>query len=150
MLLPEDDADRQIANGFHVQLNGIRQLQVLRPAGGWMKVLEDFQSTHVNSMRRYAHRFMVLVIDFDGNENRRTKAAEYIPQDLRDRVFVIGALTTPEELKPTLGSYETIGTALANECRAEIYSAWEHPLLEHNLAELERLRQGVRPILFPA
>ncbi len=28
-VLPEDDANRQLANEFHVQINGLRQMQLL-------------------------------------------------------------------------------------------------------------------------
>jgi hypothetical protein len=57
-------------------------------------------------------------------------------------------ITEPEELKATLGSYETIGMALAQDCR-EGTDTWGHALLKHNTAEIERLREHVRPILFP-
>jgi hypothetical protein len=58
-------------------------------------------------------------------------------------------ITEPEELKATLCSYETIGMALAQDCREGTDTTWGHALLKHNTAEIERLRQHVRPILFP-
>lgn len=47
LVLPEDDANRQIANGFilHPNVNS-RAIQVLPPSGGWRKVLEDFRNVH--------------------------------------------------------------------------------------------------------
>lgn len=44
LVLPEDDANRQIAIGFTQDpyLNGWA-IQVLKPAGGWKKVLDKFQ-----------------------------------------------------------------------------------------------------------
>ena len=92
---------------------------------------------------------MVLLIDFDGKEDRLEEAKAGIPGHLTDRVFVLGAWTEPEALKADLGSYETIGLALAKDCREGTDTTWGHDLLRHNATELDRLRKHVRPILFP-
>ena len=53
---------------------------------------------------------MVLLIDFDGHEERLKDAKAVIPNHLIDRVFIIGVWTEPEALRrANLGSYETIG-----------------------------------------
>jgi hypothetical protein len=151
LVLPEDDADRQLANGFLLEVDWIRQrqMQVLKVAGGWKKVLECFQSDHIEDMNRCRHRFMVLLIDFDEKEDRLDKAKKAIPDDLKDRVFVLGARKDPEGLRRAgLGSLETIGKALARDCREDVDATWGHALLQHNASELDRLRKHVRPILF--
>lgn len=140
-VLPEDDANRQLANGFHLELGGIRQMQVLPVAGGWNKVLELFKSEHVTAMTRNGNQFTVLLIDFDGQEDRLEKAKEAIPDYLLDRVFVLGSLTTPEALKVALGPYEDIGRALAEDCRKGADTTWGHRLLRHNSRELERIHK---------
>ena len=149
-VLPEDDANRQLANGFHqgVDLQQQRQMQVLPVAGGWSEVLNDFVSVHVKEMKRWPNRKIVLLIDFDGNENRLTKVREVIPSDLEDRVFVLGVLTKPEDLKSTFGSYEATGSRMANDCRERRDSVWQDALLKHNAPELERLQKEVYQILF--
>ena len=48
----------------------------------------------------------------------------------------------------TFGDYDTIGSALAKDCRDETDTIWNHNLLRHNASELDRLREHVRPILF--
>jgi hypothetical protein len=150
-VLPEDSANRQLANGFHLGLSfPTRQMQVLPPAGGWTKVLDTFVSEHISEMDRCPDRYMVLLIDFDGREQRLPDAKDYVPERLADRVFILGALTKPEALKADLGTYETIGSALAQDCRQETNTTWGHRLLQHNAPELDRLRARVRPILFPA
>ena len=63
-------------------------------------------------------------------------------------MFILSVLTEPEELKGSLGSYETIGTAMAKDCREGTDTTWGHALLRHNAGELVRLRERVRPILF--
>jgi hypothetical protein len=152
LVLPEDDANRQLAKGFQLDLDPcvLRQMDVRKPAGGWLKVLDCFEEDHVADMDRHTNRYMVLLIDFDQHEDRLTIAKGKIPERLRDRVFIIGAWSKPEALRPDLGSYETIGRSLAKECREETATArgWGHNLLRHNTAEFDRLRQHVRPILF--
>jgi hypothetical protein len=150
-VLPEDDANKELANGFRerVDWTRYRRMQVLPPAGGWTKVLERFKSDHVAGMERCPNRFMVLLIDFDGRRDRLEKAKAAIPANLADRVFVLGALSQPEALKAALGlTFENIGSAMADDCREETDTTWGHELLRHNANELERLRQRVRSILF--
>jgi hypothetical protein len=151
-VLPEDDANRQLANGFHQQVDRAqqRQMMVLPVAGGWNKVLNSFESVHAAEMNRCPTRFMVLLIDFDGREDRLARAKARIPAELIDRVFILGSWTKPENLKSAgLGSYTTIGSNLARDCREDNNTTWGDQLLRHNASEMERLRQHVRPILFP-
>ena len=150
LVLPEDDANRQLANGFRLQVdwNRQRQMQVLPVAGGWNEVLNLFKAEHVMEMARCPDRYMVLLIDFDGHENRLKDAKAVIPEHLADRVFVLGALREPQDLRADHGSYETIGGAMAKDCREETDTTWGHHLLQHNASEIDRLRERVRPILF--
>ena len=150
-VLPEDDANRQLANGFVLELDPVplRNIQVLPEVGGWKQVIERFKADHLAGMERYPLRFIVLLIDFDGQEGRLEQAKAAVPGSLADRVFILGTLTEPEALKKAkLGPYEDIGSALAKNCRDETDTLWEHDLLKHNASELERLRHYVRPILF--
>jgi hypothetical protein len=122
---------------------------VLPEAGGWNEVLDKFESEHVAELDRFEHRLMVLVIDLDGQVNRLTTARNRIPDHLKDRVFIIGARTQPEELRQTLArSYEEIGAALANDCRDDESNTWGHELLVHNADEIHRLGFAMRPLLF--
>lgn len=92
---------------------------------------------------------MVLLIDFDGRDDRLDTAKAEIPANLTERVFILGTLTEPEDLrKAKLGDYDTIGSALAKDCREDTDSTWGNPLVRHNAIELARLREHVRPILF--
>jgi hypothetical protein len=80
-VLPEDDANRQLAKGFHLQVDAARQrqMQVLEEAGGWIEVLNRFKSDHVGQMGKYKDRFMVLLIDFDGRKDGWTKPRPRFP-----------------------------------------------------------------------
>ncbi len=149
-VLPEDDANRQVANGFFLDERlRQRQLYVLEEAGGWNEVLERFCSIHAAEMERVPGRFMVLLIDFDNKIDRLQSSRDRIPTHLRDRVFILGVLSEPEDLKHDLGSFETIGLALAKDCREETNATWGHRLLRHNGGEADRLRVQVRQVLFP-
>jgi hypothetical protein len=150
VLVPEDDANSDLANGFLRDNSLLTQnVRVLRPARGWSRVLDSFLTDHVAEMERYSDRSMVLLIDFDGDSGRLSHVKAQIPVHLSHRVYILGALKEPIDLtKAGLGSYETIGSELARECREETYKTWSHDLLRHNAGELDRLRERVRPILF--
>ena len=151
LVLPEDDANSQLANGFLLYPSVLtHRIQVLPEVGGWKKVLEYFESDQVRGLERYPHRFMVLLIDLDNRQDRLTDAKSIIPAHLIDRVFVLGVWSEPEKLKPTLGSYETIGSAMAKDCCEGTDTIWRHDLLRHNASEIDRLREHVQPILFQA
>jgi len=148
-VLPEDDANSRLANGFWLEVGSLRQMYVCPVAGGWNAVLNHFESDQIADMYRCSNRFMVLLIDFDNHLDRIDIARDRVPLRLRDRVFILGSLTEPEELRRALGPYETTGKKLAGDCRDGTDTAWNHPLLQHNAAEVARLREHVRPILFP-
>jgi hypothetical protein len=149
LVLPEDDANTQIANGFQLALPGqnFRKLQILPEAGGWTRVRDSFLSDHVAEMERNPNRYMVLIIDLDGRPERPQSIHDLIPPTLADKVFIVGAARTPEELKD-LGSYETIGRALEEDCAAGTVAIWGHELLRHNQTEIVRMRERLCPILF--
>ena len=150
LILPEDDANRQLANGFilHQRLLSNR-IQVIPPLGGWARLLRRFKSDYLSGLEIYSARFLVLLIDFDGSPNRMARVREQIPVHLADRVFVLGAWTEPEDLRrASLGSYEEIGLALASNCLEDTLTIWKHDLLRCNLTEFCRLRRCVRPFLW--
>jgi hypothetical protein len=93
------------------------------------------------------HQPHVLVLpEDDANRHLANEFKLNLDQSVLTRIHVD---REPEDLKPELGSYETIGSALAQDCREETDTTWNHELLRHNSEELARLRVRVRPILFP-
>ncbi len=149
LVLPEDDANRQIANGFLLE-PGLksRNIQILPPAGGWLAVIEKFNNSHQVNMSKYPKRIIVFLIDSDGKPERVEDVKKKIDDSLRERVFVLGVFSEPEELKKKLGSFETIGKALGKDCAENTTTAWDHALLKHNSDELARLMPIIKPILF--
>lgn len=154
VILAEDQANIDLVNGFakHPRLNQ-RSLKVLRPARGWSKVKEQFVQEHIPKLRmpKYRQRRLILLIDFDEVESRLAHIQADIPEDLKDRVFVLGAWDEAETLNRSLGytGLEAIGEDLAANCADQVETLWEHEQLRHNQAEVRRLVQSVRPFLFP-
>jgi len=151
LVLPEDDANRQIANGFVLDPNlNERAIQILPAAGGWKKVVQAFRTVHANQMNQYPERRIVLIIDFDDMLNDRLSDVQSeIPEKLHDRVFVLGVLSEPEKLRAVLNKgYEDIGKSLSHDCSDNIRTVWCHRLLKHNESELDRMTSSVKPFLF--
>ena len=69
---------------------------------------------------------------------------------LKDRVFVLGVLSEPEELKVSMNykGFEDIGMSLSQDCSENTQRVWGHRMLTHNKAELNRLILMVKPFLF--
>ncbi len=150
-LIPEDDANRQIANGFvmHSKVHA-RQVQVVAPAGGWHRVLEVFRSEYLQLVQQNDRTHVVMVVDFDGHIDERLDGMNsQVPQAIRSRVFVVGARDTPEVLKKALNKgFEEIGRSLADDCDRNTVETWGHEHLRHNEPDRLRLVQVARPILF--
>ena len=152
VVLPEDDANRQIANGFFKGSNLNENAFTIRGnAKGWKKALDKFNTTYVPMMKRqeYSELMVVLLIDFDRDENRLSYVENQIPEELKDRVFVLGVFSEPENLRSEIKrSFENIGEALAKDCADDTNELWGHELLKHNQMELDRMISLVKPFLF--
>ncbi|HQU45564.1 MAG TPA: hypothetical protein PK867_22315 [Pirellulales bacterium] len=150
-VIPEDDANRQIADGF-VLHPGVKEarIQVVPPAGGWPRVLKTFRDEYIAKLRDYPNTHVVMLIDFDDQvEKRKADFERETPAEFTMRVFVIGPRYTPEALKNELKkSFEEIGTALADDCDKGTVALWGHEQFSHNEAERKRLIETVMPFLF--
>ncbi|MEH2235488.1 hypothetical protein [Nostoc sp.] len=150
-MLPEDDANRQIANEFIVNINRLnnRTIQLQPEARGWQNVVETFTNDYASTMRQYPHRMIALLIDFDEDEDRLSYVKHQIPDDLKNRVFVLGVFSEPERLRKDINKgFQKIGEALAKDCSDNTNELWGHDLLKHNKTELDRMISSVKPFLF--
>ena len=127
-VIPEDRANSALANGFHLEIQRDRQMQVLEESWGCRtKVVEEFKTAHVRRMGLDTNRLVVLLVDFDSKEDRLDRVKAEIPARLNDRVFVLGLWTEPEDLGA--GRLEEVGRALARDCRDGTDEMWGHELL---------------------
>lgn len=149
LILPEDDANRQLAVGFSVNLNVKENaIQVLNEAGGWSKAVDSLEKTYSHILRKYTKMRIVLLIDFDQRDDRLAYVQQRIPDELRDRVFILGVQSEPERLKVSLRKgLEAIGESMADDCANDTDEIWGHALLNHNQAELARMIRTVKPFL---
>ncbi len=152
-VIPEDRANEQIANGFvlHDQVKQ-RQIQIVPCATGWRSVLDKFKVEYIPYLQKYKQGHVIMLIDFDGHYAARRADFELaIPDDLKNRVFVVGARQTPEDLKKELArNFEQIGLSLADECHQGAETVWTHDHLKHNDPDRHRLIQIIKPIIFGA
>lgn len=150
LVIPEDDANVQLANGFQLRINReVRQFQVLPAVGGWSKVIESLNHDHLAGLRKYASRRVLLLLDFDDDPGRYERIQGQIPEDLCKRVFLLGVWSEPEKLKPYFGNLESIGERLALECsEGSLDRTWAHELLKHNRDEAQRLRAAIGGMFF--
>ena len=150
VVLAEDQANIDIVNGFtrHWSCNS-RAVDVLAPAGGWSHLRDKFAKDHVANMRKYRDRHMVLIVDCDEKDDRFVSVRRVIPEDLADRVFVVGAWSTPERLTAAIGcTREELGLQLATECCDSTCKTWDHDLLRHNADEVAKMTSRLKPLLF--
>ena len=97
--------------------------------------IKKFMDTHIPKMRKYSNCMVIMLIDFDKNEDRRHEVEAEIPE--------------PEDLKNDVKkNFEKIGEDLAKDCAENQDTLWSHPLLKHNRSELERTIVSVKPFLF--
>lgn len=65
-VLPEHDADRQIANGFLTNFNvALKSIDTLPIGNGRGRVLEEFLHNHAKPVRRNTVSYFILLFDFD-------------------------------------------------------------------------------------
>ena len=84
LVLPEDQANNDILNGFllHDALDS-RAIQPLPLGGGWPNVRRKFISEYAETMRNHPNRHVVLLVDFDKHDDRYAKMMEACQMMLR-------------------------------------------------------------------
>ncbi len=150
LVIPGDEADREIAGGFvnHERVDD-RRIQVVPVARGWPNVLTTFEDEYIPRLRKYPLGHVVMLVDFDDQGVvRMARFQQVIPDDLTGRVFVVGSSRNPEALKDALRlSAEQIGWQLAEDCALGGAGLWQHEQLQHNAGERERLATAVQAFL---
>ena len=156
-VLVEDDANRQLINGLALNPSvRARQLQVLPVAGGWTAVLDRLADpVELQRLASYPKRHLLLLIDFDNQLQARLATYQArkgaMPEGVADRIYLLGCLHEPEKLKAACSyakSIEKLGQELSEDCTpAPAQTLWQHPHMQHNASELNRLVAQVKPFL---
>jgi hypothetical protein len=140
-----------MVNGFSTLLEiNERQFYVYDLARGWERGKETLLKLSKGYMREYPSSYALLIVDFDGNAHRGSEIKNQIPEEVRDRVFVVGVLNEPENLKNSTGmKFEQLGLQIAEGCKDSNIDFWERQeLLAHNVDEIRRLSKAVRNLFF--
>ena len=147
-VLVEDDAIRQVANGFFLNYNVVGRIQIMPTLGGWPNVKEEFETIYVTAMRNNLSIYCVLIIDFDEDLDRRTTFNQIIPKDLRDRVILIGAFDEVEDLCREEGkSKENMGKEITRMCSSG-GNICNINQLKHNKEEVDQYGNKFRELIF--
>lgn len=156
LILPEDEHDQRLANGFagHINIDR-RKIQMLAFANGWHKAqarITEPGSNEIQHLTRFSSAHLLVVLDFDKQSGRLQEIRDKIPPTIAERIYILGTWDEPQTLKKQLGyklSFEAIGAALLEDCLepANGNITWQHPVLLHNQAELQRFKSDVCPFL---
>lgn len=153
-ILAEDEDLASIVSGFFACANinfDHRRVDDKGAASGWTSV-QDWLCKSVSFLEKYDKLCRLGIVDFDGYENRATNFKKKIPEEVRDRVFVLGPIRNVETLKKETGlSLERIGAKIARTCASMTpveNSIWQCDQLKHNIPEVERLKKRVGSFLF--
>lgn len=153
LVLPEDDANRALANGFLLHPAVVAgRVQVLPATGGWPDVREAVARDR-NNLARYPNRHLLLLVDFDDQPDRRpTQLLGNLPAEFKERVYLFGVLSNPEKLKAALDhrGLEEIGEQIAKDCHTGTGTILQHDLLLHNADEAARMARTLKPFLLPS
>jgi hypothetical protein len=150
LVIPEDKANQDIVNGFLLRVeSNARQLQVLGLANGWIKGKDKLLDLCRDRLKENRNAHALLLVDYDKVPARGSNIRSLISDDIKDRVFVIGVWTEPEELKSANQNYEQIGGRIADGCKDNNSDFWQHELLLHNLDEVKRLSEAFHDLFFP-
>jgi hypothetical protein len=110
--------------------------------------MSQFSRENTFLLARRGHLGPTLVKPLNGVQ---IKGEGLIPDDLKDRVFVLGILSQPEKLKDDKGlTFEQIGRELEEDCPRQPDGIWNHELLKHNALEVDRMWKALGGILFPS
>lgn len=139
VVIPEDDATRQLGNGLINTFPDIAKfIKVLPVTRGWKRAVECVESLN---LKNFSQRRVLLIIDFDKNKDRleAIKAKEDF-SEFKDKIFIIGCFNEAEDLKRLVGrtNLEQVGQILGSDCEY-----WNNPLLLNCRDDACRLKEEI-------
>ena len=124
-------------------------MQVMPVAGGWEKVVNQILEIYVPKVRSNPNTHVVGIIDCDNHPDRIAVQLSQVPDDVRERVFLLGTLDDPQAFKRSVKlTFERIGIQLVDECFHKSLKLWRHAQLTHISDEIDRAAATLHPILF--
>lgn len=148
IVLCEDNAYKDIFLGFEISEHP--QISLKPVYQGFDDIL--FQLTNPNSMtskelKRYNKSYVLALTDADldsQSESNIKKLKDSIPNEYKDRVFVMGSKYEAENIKRAIigkGKWKGVSQELEKSCRDENCELWRDEMLNHNMEEIISLRK---------
>ena len=148
-IVPEDDADRQIAVGFQMHLEAKGEMQIVDVARGWLKVVGVIKDEYVPLLKNNLNSHVLGIIDCDKDVDRIAEQLENFPEDIRNRIFLLGVNENPQEFKRSAKMhFAEIGEKLADECYKDELDLWNHEMLSYSSSEALRAKDVLRELVF--
>ena len=148
-IAPEDDADRQIAVGFQMHLEAKGEMQIVDVARGWLKVVGVIKDEYVPLLKNNLNSHVLGIIDCDKDADRIAEQLENFPEDIRNRIFLLGVNENPQEFKRSAKMhFAKIGEKLADECYKDELDLWNHEMLSYSSSEALRAKDALRELVF--
>lgn len=164
LILCEDAINRDIAKGFILGLHDLHGFLNPSPiethhelAAGWCKAIDNLENSWINKLQDNPNLFLLVLIDSDGRMDRIQEIKSKLPNDLINRISVMGCFHQPETLKKQAHtaikqmdkkakvSDENVGKALFQHCKDNPENnLWHSDELKHNLAEIEQLKENTK------
>ena len=161
-ILCEDEINQNFAKVFILGLNNHQllspQIETIKDVtGGWNKAVNDLNEVWLEQLRQNNHLFLLILIDSDGRSNRLNEILSAIPEEFKERVFIMGCLHEPEILKQQSHSAikqmnkkekvsdEAVGKVLFQHYKNNPKNnLWYSDELKHNADEIERLKENTK------
>lgn len=163
-ILCEDEINQNFAKGFILGLNlnndqlPLPRIETIKyVTGGWTKAVNNLNEVWLDQLRQNEHLFLLILIDSDGCSNRLNEILSAIPEEFKERVFIMGCLHEPEILKQQSHSAikqmnkkekvsdEAVGKVLFQHCKDNPENnLWYSDELKHNANEIERLKENTK------
>jgi len=140
-IVPEDDADRQIAVGFQMHLEAKGEMQIVDVARGWLKVVGVIKDEYVPLLKNNLNSHVLGIIDCDKDADRIAEQLENFPEDIRNRIFLLGVRSAKMH-------FAEIGEKLADECYKDELDLWNHEMLSYSSSEALRAKDVLRELVF--
>lgn len=100
-VLCEDKINQDMMRGFAMGVfNASQHIDIIQDvAGGCHKAKILLENIWVDKLLKYPTMFLLIIIDFDKDISRITYMRENLPEELKDRVFILGCFDEPEKFK---------------------------------------------------
>lgn len=148
IVLFEDVAYKDLFLGFDFSKERqIRQEPILQGFDDIYLRLTNPKSVTLQELNKYQNAYVLACIDADldsQSESKIHRLKNAILDEYKERIVIIGSKYEAEHIKQATigrGKWATVSKKLENSCKNERCELWQDEMLQHNLGEIQRLKQ---------